>query len=352
MKKIRISTLIGDYNYGNRLQNYALSKKISDMGFEVKTLNYKYTKKNVKVILKNMARNILINLNIGRFKREKNFKQFNKNIHFTKSIYIDDTIDTRNVDYFITGSDQVWNYNFDTFSDRDFLLFSEYSKNISYAASFGFDKVPSDKITKYQKGLTNIKYISVRETSGVGIVKDMANRDSIVVIDPTLLLTKNEWRKLEKKPTKHLLKDYILVHILGDSSIDIELLKKELGLDIIQINNKNQSCYYNCGPSEYLYLVNNAKMIITDSYHACIFSIIYKKPFFVYDRIVNGNMYMQSRIDTLLKLFSLENQKIKDISEILKRSNIFEIDTSSYDETLSKENIKATLFLNEALNIK
>lgn len=165
-KKIAIVTIISE-NYGNRLQNYALQTVLQDTGFRVETIQ----RKNISFVL--LIKNYLHY--IWKTNNTTQFFKFNKKIKWSKKIWDKDSqlIDLGSLyDYFIAGSDQIWNpyYTF-TGTDLDFLTFVEDKRRIAYAASFGVSSLPSNKAAKYNKGrLRDFSKISTREDAGADIV--------------------------------------------------------------------------------------------------------------------------------------------------------------------------------------
>lgn len=118
-------------------------------------------------------------------------------------------------DAFIIGSDKVWNYTFLRFSEFDFVTYSNRPK-ISYAASFGVSNIEESLKDLYRHGLTEIDYISVRVEAGNKIVKDLIGVNPPVVLDPTMLLTVNEWKILTKNSALHIQQNYVVTYFLGD----------------------------------------------------------------------------------------------------------------------------------------
>lgn len=342
MKKVGILTLNGNYNFGNKLQNYALIKFIEEeFDYECHTIwtndikNKNFFKHFLRIILRSKG-----------YAREKNFKAFNKylKIKFYNVNKIKDKYDK-----YIIGSDQVWNYNDPIFSPHKyFALFSKPEKNISYAASFGVSEIADKYVQIFKRGLANINHISVREQAGKEIVEELTDKKNIeLVIDPTMLLDANEWNKISRKPKKHKNEKFILNYFLGnltsDKKNEINRIAKENNCIIINILEKDDP-YYTCGPSEFLWLVKNSFLVCTDSFHASVFSIIYDKNFIVFDR--NDKLKkMSSRIDTLLDTFKLQNQKFdgKITNKNLKH------DYSNAYKILEKERLKSKKFIDEAI---
>lgn len=334
--KVAIITISDNNNYGNRLQNYALQESINKLGYNTYTLWNLKQKVGIVRVLKDLVKKslrLVENKNNMNVKRRKNFELFT-------STYINNyknTIRTggeykylnKEFDIFVIGSDQIWNYNFryKYFGNFEFAKFADYNKCFSYAASFGISNIPEEKMKIYKEGLSHIKYISVREEQGKELVKKIVNKDSIVTLDPTMLLSKELWIKIEKKPYFSLPKKFVLTYFLGGMSIQ----QKEYicnyaninGFDVISLNDKSDSLTYSFGPSEFVYLFHHTSLVFTDSFHACVFSILFNKPFLVFDRNNLNEINMNSRIETLLSLFNLSNRKIENIDQIY---NPLEID--------------------------
>lgn len=318
-RKLAILTINDDCNLGNRLQNYATQETLKKHNIKVETISNQngivgkgYVKKKVKDRIKRI---LIIK---PKYKRYNNFMKFNKNIKYSKyhidMNYISNKLST-GYDYYITGSDQVWNPNFNRMSDIDFLKFAPKEKRSSFSASFGISEIPEELKEYYKSNLLEMQNLSVREERGKEIIQELTGRTDIeVLIDPTMMLTAEEWDRVAKKPRKSKTNKYILKYFLSDLSEkrrkEIERVATKNCCSIINLMDKNEELYTS-GPCEFLYLVKNAFMVCTDSYHGSIFSIIYNKPFVVFDRednIVN----MNSRLETLLSKFQLQERYSKD----------------------------------------
>lgn len=358
MKKVGILT-INDYsNYGNRLQNYAVQEVIMNYKYKVETIQNKkgHYNKNYKVLLKNSIKNFIKKYSF-KFEhiRDVKFLKFNKNINMSSikidSKHIDESL-SKKFDYFITGSDQVWNPKFDRLSDIDLLEFADDNQKISFSASFGINELPNEYKEKTEKALKSFKAISVREDVGKKIVEELTGRNDIeVLIDPTMLLSAEEWDKVSKKPKKLKLKKYILNYFLGELpkewKREINRIAEENNCKIINILDKNDP-FYATGPSEFLYLEKNAFLICTDSFHSSVFSIIYDTPFIVFDRKQKDVESMNSRIDTLLSKFNLTNRRFDGKID----SELLSCDYTEAKKILKKEQKKSIEFLENAFDIK
>lgn len=344
MGKIGIVTINGNNNFGNRLQNYALQHYLESCGFEVGTIWFTTRKAFFKEKVKRLA----VYIPNLKFKRLKKFVEFTD-----KYINVDYWCDYKknnDYDYFVLGSDQVWNYNYDTFSDNMFLSFSPKNRNISYAASFGVNKIDSGKKGLFYEGLKNFERISVREEEAVDIINDLGiETDVAVSLDPTMLLSSEEWFKCMKAPSAFKNKKYILLYFLGNIEgsyySEISRIAKEKNLEIINIMDKKGG-YYNVGPSEFLFLEKNASIICTDSFHSCVFSIIFGVPFVIFDR-VDKDVCMSSRLNTLLSKFNLNDRRFNGIID----EHFFECDYSHAYQILEVEKKKSERYFKESLNI-
>lgn len=352
--KVGIVTINDLNNYGNRLQCYAVQKLLHEVGVVPENIYNDNISIKVKVKrnIKKIVRTIMRKKNQLVFnERRKLFKKFNKQIKFSKYKVVrgktNKKIDNY-YDYFLVGSDQVWNPQFNTTSDADFLTFTSDNKKIAFSASFGVGELKKDVKREYKEKLAKFKYLSVREDSGKRIIEDLTDRKDVeVLLDPTMMLSSEEWDRVLKHPIQlknNIQKKYILNYFLGEIpkewSEEIEKIAKQNECEIINILDK-KSEFYMTGPSEFLYLEKNALLICTDSFHSCVFAIIYNVPFITFNRI-DTYQSMNSRLDTLLSRFNLENRRFKGkITEDLLKCN--------YEHTkdiLDKEKDKSIKFLN------
>lgn len=359
MIKIGIITIYDNNNYGNRLQNYATQQVIYKYNIEPVTIKNSIVtnkKENSKLLyILRIIKGIYIDLKLfycSNKNRLKKFNMFNKYINITKKKlnFLDKNIGKK-FSYFITGSDQVWNPNFGRLRDTELLNFPSSEQKIAFAASFGISELPDQYKQKTAEALKTFKAISVREDTGKKIVEELTGRTDVeVLVDPTMLLTPEEWDKVSKKPEQLNFDKYILCYFLGELSEqrkkEIERVAKENNCKIINILDKKDP-FYETGPSEFLYLEKNAFLICTDSFHSSVFAILYNRPFIVFDR-EDSLVKMNSRLDTLLKKFELEDRWYEgEIKEEQLKTDY----TKAY-EILEKEREKSMKFLKKALDIK
>ena len=349
MKTVGIITIIDNENCGNRLQNFAMQKTVEDLGYSATTIRNEKLLNSKQNYAKTFLRAVKKSLKGFLTKKKRaNFYSFNKNIRFTKKLY---TVKTKSLnkkfDYFIAGSDQIWKPTRKRLSYMDLLGFADGKKRISYAASFGISNIDEAAKEKMRNELPKFKAISVREDAGAKIIEDATGiKTAQVVLDPTMLVSKKDWSKLEKRPETLKSKKYALTYFLGDNtSKELSDYCAAKNLDIVDFYKASEKY----GPSEFLYLIRHADLVITDSFHGTVFSIIFNRPFLICKRrekATNNDMY--SRIETLLSKFGLEEQTYDGKIDESKLS----IDYTKVNEILKKEQKKSLDFLKKALDIE
>lgn len=368
MKKVAIITLNGYFNYGNRLQNYALQEVLKSLGYDVETVLVKFTdqKQNNKNIITPFFNALLSKIfkkSVKIIKSRKTGKyrkiRIARFMSFTQD-YITETefsIDENNIpselpkqfDYFIVGSDQVWNPYYIKGSSIYFLTFVPKGKRLSFAASFGISEIPKEFEEKYRLWLSEMAGLSVREEAGSEIIKKLTGKEASIVIDPTLMLTKDKWLSISKPYIKKPKKKFLLTYFLGDVSEDnkrkIKNIAIENKLEIVNLSSLVDKKYYIADPAEFIDFIYTSDLFLTDSFHGAVFSILLEKPFFVFNRVGKGPS-MNSRINTLLSTFKLNNQKWDQIDNI----DMFNSDYSHVVDILNFERNKALEYLKSKLS--
>ena len=339
MKKIAILTIVSD-NCGNRLQNYALQETLRKMNCNVYTIRRR--KKSVKYKIKQLVRSILL-----RDYHSACF-WFNQKIKWAKQVIPEKNEDfefSDCYDKYVIGSDQIWNVTFPFIGANDFLPCVPDEKKLSYAASFGIDEIPVEHRLNVKEWLTHISNISVREEAGKNIVENLTGKKAEIVLDPTLLLDASEWEKIEKKPKGRLPLKYIFAYILGDNS-SVKQLKKNAekwDISVIEFDGKNGAI----GPEEFVSCIHHAEAIYTDSFHASVFSMIFRKKFQILRRVGNDND-MYSRLDTLCKTFELYDREYDemDVERLLNQKAQYD----TQEKILKAKRYQSLTYLDAALN--
>lgn len=370
MKKNKIG-LISTHNvnnYGAILQTFALSKILSNYG-TTKIINYdnkhisssmrllriRFSVKGILGFIKDLFRLL------PRYRVIKKFKQFQKSY-----MVLTEKMDSENINFFdfnnfthmVAGSDQIWNpacISKNCKIDQNyFLQFAKYQKKISYAPSLGnyiFSNYEKEIVRKY---LREFKSISVREKDGKTQLENILSQKIKHVLDPTLLLDKEDWVKtIDLKENK---KDYILAYSVPKTKLmkqALHFFSKKLSLPIISIDQdpfisyKSDRHINDAGPTDFLNLFLNAKFIITDSFHGACFSVNFNKDFI----IISPNESLRispNRITNFLDIVNLSEREVKSTSDFSKIK--ISINYKEHNELLIKSRKLSIDFLNHAIN--
>lgn len=252
-------------------------------------------------------------------------------------------------DYFFVGSDQIWNPNIRYGSPVDFLTFAPKNKRIALSPSFGVSTIPEVYNQRYADWLSEMEFLSVREQAGADLIKKLTGREAPVLVDPTLMLTKDQWLTVAETGRMKPSKVYLLTYFIGALSAKRKKILNEIagkkGLEIVQLASLNDIERYDANPGEFIDYINTASIVCTDSFHAIIFSIQMEKPFVVFDR-EGKSAPMSSRIETLLSKFKFESRKY---STLQNSADIFKIDFSHVPEIIKMERNKVNNYLKSVL---
>lgn len=367
MKKIGIITFHKAHNYGAVLQAYALQKVLSQ-NHNVSIINYRneqiedsykvvrIKKENIISLAKSLISSFIYYSK--NKKRHINFDEFIKEyMNLTDEYKSEQELKDNppDLDIYITGSDQVWNYNISGKKiDAYTLNFGNKNiKKISYAASIGtltFDEINKEK---YVENINKIHKISVREEKAQEYLKDVFDNNVEVTLDPTLLVKKEDWEKqFDLENTEK--QKYIFVYTLTKDAKYYEIinwLSKKTGLKVIHLGKRNEKIKnilrnaYSDGPVEFLKLIKNAEYVITSSFHATVFSLIFNKKFWSIPPKKTG-----SRITNLLEKLRISNRIVYTLEEFKNKKYDEKIDYIEVDKKLEKERKKSIDWLNDAIN--
>ncbi len=376
MNNIAIMTWFHYNNFGTALQAYTLCETIKSFGYHTKIINYHpncENKRSIKELLKDPAVVDRVTNKLRRaFKVYKN-PDIERDIRFDefRRSYIEltekcDTLDKLNslnglFDAFVSGSDQVWSPI--VFNPRYYLDFvDDRNKLIAYAPSIGTSKIQSNLVKERMVELIlRFKHLSIRENEGQQIIKRLTGKEAKIVLDPTLLFTKDKYGELLKlnKESAGKEKPYLLCYFLGKNEGNWESAKrisKLLNLDIcvIPVHNKDYTrdfkIHKGAGPIEFLNYFSQAGFICTDSYHGTIFSIINQKPFVTYKRFSDKKKYSQnSRIYNILSLLELESQLFQG-NDMLSIESGKKIDYRHVEYLLEEKRKLSIDFLKKAID--
>ena len=343
--KLAILT-IQSMNYGNRLQNWALQNTLIALGHNVETIRRDAGIHGSLITkLKTMKRAV------GHIKHLHDwigsFHKFDRMISFSKAIVSKEFVSadlTTRYDAFIVGSDQVWNPDFDMNSELDYLPFIDRGRKVAYAASFGVSDICEDR-EKTAQLLRGFKSISVREDAGAEIVYKLTGQRIAVVLDPTMLVSVDEWSRLSTKPdVTGVDTPYLLKYVLGNDvhKMEIESIAQNQGLQVIDLGGNDLPV----GPSEFLWLIEHAKVVCIDSFHGSVFSLLFHRPFVIFER-QSANADMSSRFDTLCRVFDMGHHRF--CSPEFDYERCLDEDWGAFERRLAAERERSLGWLSRAL---
>lgn len=373
-KKIGLITFHASHNCGSMLQAYALQNTIKKFGHDVEIIDfsnsgqqnlYKPYYRNGGI--KNMIKNMIIFPHMKEIKNiYDSYEQFLKNnFSLSKRRYKASYELMENdlpYDEYVCGSDQIWNITIEDSDDAYFLPFVQKHKKIAYAPSFGA-KNPAkyaNSPSKYGEMIGAFDYLSTRECNGQKWIKELTGRDVPVVLDPTLLLNISQYSELEQRI--RVPKEYIFYYAPGymkDLNEFVCAVSKKYNLPVIVFNRKQYYVKFlgrydfvlpeDENPGVYLYLIRNAKIVMTTSFHGTIFSTVYRKNFWI---LKNGGMYGDDdRVKTLIKQLGIEDRLI--VPDDVESLDFFKVvDYGNCEKALPALKNKSLDFLRTALDSK
>ena len=382
-KNIGILTLPLHSNYGGLLQAYALQKVVSDFGYNVLIIDVKnqndFLSWRFKFITKQTLKYLM---SFGKIKfpkrpwmtkEEKSYIRVNTNefikekLRMTQSVGSQiktETIKEYNFEAIIVGSDQVWRPQYTPFIGNYFLNFikNQEIKRISYSASFGVDKWLFSKMETEEcsKEAKKFDAISVREDSAIALCKKKLGVDATLVLDPTLLLRKEDYLELlPKKMEKTHGTEGIFTYILDDSEENRSIVKKvENCLDTFSFKvmpgNKNHNefeienyeSFVFPAVEDWIEGFHKASFIVTDSFHGTLFSIIFNKPFISIGNKKRG----VSRFKSILALLDLEPRLVLNPNQVSIDLIKKPIDYDLVNRLLKNQQEKSKEFLKNSLH--
>lgn len=344
-KRVGIMTLYyKTYNYGAQMQAYALQKAVSSLGYNCELIKFQWCGYKTISSYENMGRNV------------EKFQAFSMSIPHSRKLFkpenVHECADT--YDAFVCGSDQIWgcadSMPIHVLPLMTLAFVSENKLKIAYAASMGGAAVTNRISDAIAPSAGRLDAISVREQSSVAFVSDLVGKDVVRTLDPTLLLSRDEWAKISIKPESK--EKYLFVYTVGNSeAVDkaIRVLQERTGYRVISLSYSQED---NAGPHEFLGLIQNAEYVLTNSFHGTIFSIIFQKRFlsFCVDRD-STEFSKNIRITDLLHLLNLDNRFVSDETTVTDSLLRETINYETVDRILQIERENSLAFLSNSLRI-
>lgn len=371
MKTIGIITIHKIYNYGSAFQAYALQHVCEEMGFKVEIIDYNFpnvfhadnkyktqgdTQPNEPKWIKMLFAKALIRQHKGIDSFVKSYQHLS-----SKAFSSPDELKAQApaYDVYITGSDQLWNPRFCNGDPAFMLHFTpDNALKISYAASIGADAIPEELNPRYKELLSRYAHIAVRENSGRKVIKDIIGKEAEVVLDPTLLLNREEWNQIAA-PRRQFKKKYILCYYLNYTFNSFpyvdqlaDYMQKQTGYEIVRVSRPPHKLFtshthYRVGatPEEFLALVRDSEMVLTTSFHGTAFAVNYGKPVFT---VVKDRNASDSRQISLMENLGLDKQ-ILSITEAFPTQERFHYDVEAVQKQLQTLRQQSMSYLKNAL---
>lgn len=353
--KIRTITCHNVYNYGAALQAHALMSYLTKLGHDVKVIDYMppYIRKNLSLwsIGPRWNRNLFIKLafyayvvpiRLRQKKARKKFLQFNQDfLKLTQryNSYEELVSNPPEADVYFCGSDQIWNTQINNGLDPAFYCdFGHSNIRASYAASFSISELPNADKAFVKSELNKLKFISVREKSGLHILEDLGIGNGVVVSDPVFLKSRSEWLEMCYRPKYE---SYILVYDQENNATIRDLavyLSNKENKPIVAFKDLYPRRYADyqeryAGPIDFISLIAHADVIITNSFHCMAFSIIMNKNFYVVPRT---HQKVNSRMSDFLNYLNISDHLVRNQSEMEKSKQIDYVSVNLAIEHLRK----------------
>lgn len=362
-------------NYGTKLQAYAVQECIRGLGYDVQIIDFEYAHINTtpfnvfhKIIYKIATRNYADSKNNNncpksiedlRKQRIECINHFDSHYILSPKVVGQEAMEELGKQYstVLCGSDQIWNPV--NAGSNIFLLewVPKGTRKVSFAASFGINKIPALLKPKYKRELVKFNAISVREDSAQKMVNDLGLKAEWI-LDPTLIVDKTIWEKLANESKYRVPENYVFCYFLGDGllSRDVvrEIKKNDSEVKIVALShfkgyNHTDDDFadldlYDVGVEDFVKLIKHAKYVCTDSFHATAFSIIFEKQFFVCNRHGEGRESTNSRLHSFLNSIGANNRICSSVNNV---SNVFSksIDYGLLNHSISIRKKKSLSFL-------
>ena len=368
--RILLTTVFSAFNYGSSLQALAAKQIIRKVGYECNLVKLKSLVKGrdirfgklITILLRSLFLQKENALKAYGTSYNKSFLEGTENKFFA---FTDDYLKPVEVSWgalkrmakdaiaCLSGSDQIWNSSTLYVDPLYYLRFAPKYKRIALSPSFGRDFIADYNKDKMKEWISDYPYLSVREDSGVKLIKELTGREALHLLDPTLIINADEWRNIlsvEDKPN-----DYILAYFLDKPSAlameSLKVLKEKLNCKIIAIPYKFDNMDYcdepvAAGPKEFVELVANAKVVCTDSFHGTVFALNMHTPFFAFEREYgSANKQSERLLSILRKVDMLDRYQPHNVVDEVENLNF-----KYSEEILNSERKKAYDYVSNAIN--
>ena len=380
-KGIGLCIVYKNCNYGSILQSYATLLKLQSMGYRYEIINYS-PRKNLFFYFKSLPRLLNRDMLYGKIRASKRkiglllHKEYRKNngirnakfkefvdVHFDRiSEQITDYESLKRYaaqyDSVLVGSDQLWLPSGLATGFYNLMFVPDEVCKIAYSTSFGVSKIPFYQRKRTAQFLNRIEYISVREKTGVRIVKSLTHKKCYLTLDPTMILDRSVWDRSIRDEVI-IEGDYVFCYFLGrnrDHRNEVRKFANRMGLKIVYLRHLDEYIPedesfgdispYDIGPAEFVNLIRHASYICTDSFHGTVFSLLYHKQFITFERYKKGKNSRNSRIETLFSNVGADRLFNGDLTSEMLAS----IDYDTVDRQIEKMRSRSSRFIECALS--
>lgn len=333
-------------NYGTKLQAYAMQELMNKFG-TVEIIRYKanFTEKLIHKPEKAFMMHYrdvkpsseeVLNFELSA-KRKKSIASFDDKFIYSPICKGRNELKDQATGYdaIVCGSDQIWNPV--NLASHIFMLefVPDNVRRIALAPSFGIESIPFALRRTYASRLKHIEYLSVREKSGVEILKNLGRDDAFWCLDPTLLVEKYKWDKIAEEATIHYDEPYVFCYFIGNNPFSREVagrVREITGCKLVNIphfksyvkDDEGLADYdlYDVTPQDFVGLIRNARYVCTDSFHGTTFSLIFERELFCTERHHSGDAASTNgRLYSILSLVDLSERMIRESSIVEKLLN-------------------------------
>lgn len=370
-------------NYGTKLQAYAVQQSIREMGLEAEIINC--PPQGEKTTVRNAAYKCFFRLVQMKYKDRRNVAPCNEEIARLRRLRaeainafdgqylrLSERLKDRaalaaygaRCDAVLCGSDQIWNpYNIGA---KFYMLewVGEKTAKIAYSPSFGVDTIPAVLRWKYIRELKTFRALSARESSGQELLRSFGFPEAEWTLDPTMVVSGERWYELADRAKPCAGGGYVFCYFLGGLPLGREAaraLAAKKGLRVVSMPHltgfagadeqwKADDEVFEAGVPEFLRLIRDAEYVITDSFHASVFSVLFHKPFCAVRRHSQQRYSTNARLDSLLGMLGLESRMCASAAEVLEKMEA-PVDYAHADERLAHEREKTKRYLRNSLKV-
>lgn len=368
--RVILTTVFSAFNYGSSLQALAGKHIIRKVGYEAELVKLRSLVKGRDVRLGKLVTILFRSLFLKKNNALKTYGTSYKKVLVAGTeekffIFADEYLKPEEVTWrglkrkakdavaCFSGSDQIWNSSTLYVDPLYYLRFAPQYKRVALSPSFGRDFIADYNKPKMKTWIGEYPYLSVREDSGVRLIKELTGKDALHLLDPTLIVSAEEWKTILEIEDIH--KTYILAYFLDEPSAfarkSLKELKEKMNCEVVAIPYQFENMDYcdrlvAAGPKEFVELVVNAKVVCTDSFHGTVFALNMHTPFFTFEREYGSANKQSERVLSILRKVGM----IERYQPVNVVDTLYDLDFEHSEAVLNTEREKAYIYVNNAIN--